>query len=103
MTPTSSTPVLRAPAGARHRSPRRTAGEVVGTYRVFTPEAARRAGGYDRELEVPTPTLIKGYLRCGDRLLGAPAWDPDFGAAELPLLVRTADLPASYRRAPVGN
>jgi putative hemolysin len=54
----------------------------------------------DRGLEVPTPALIKGYLRCGARLLGAPAWDPEFGAADLPLLVRTADLPARYRRAP---
>jgi len=56
----------------------------------------------DRGLEVPTPALIKGYLRCGARVLGAPAWDPDFGAADLPLLVRTADLPARYRRGPAG-
>lgn len=57
----------------------------------------------ERGLAVPTPTLIKGYLRCGARLLGAPAWDPDFGAADLPLLVRTADLPARYRRAPAAG
>jgi len=53
----------------------------------------------DRSLDVPTPALIKGYLRCGARLAGTPAWDPEFGAADLPLLVRTSDLPQRFRRA----
>lgn len=44
------------------------------------------------------PPLIKGYLRCGARLLGAPAWDPDFGTADLPLMLRLDELPAAYRR-----
>ncbi|MBI3366970.1 MAG: ornithine-acyl-ACP acyltransferase, partial [Burkholderiales bacterium] len=44
------------------------------------------------------PPLIKGYLKCGAQLLGAPAWDPDFGTADLPLMLNLADLPASYRR-----
>ena len=44
------------------------------------------------------PALIKGYLRCGARLLGAPAWDPAFGTADLPLMLRLADLPPRYRR-----
>ena len=48
--------------------------------------------------EVTLPPLIKGYLRCGARLLGAPAWDPDFGTADLPLLLRLSDLPARHRR-----
>lgn len=51
-----------------------------------------------RDLAVEPPPLIKGYLRCGAKLLGAPAWDPDFGTADLPLLLRIADLPARYRR-----
>ena len=42
---------------------------------------------------VEAPALIKGYLRCGARVLGAPAWDPDFNTADLPLLMRIADLP----------
>ena len=49
------------------------------------------------ELEVEPPALIKGYLRCGARVLGAPAWDPDFGVADLPMLLNLADLPPSYR------
>jgi putative hemolysin len=43
------------------------------------------------------PPLIKGYLKCGGKLLGAPAWDPDFGVADLPMMLDLADLPASYR------
>ena len=47
---------------------------------------------------VMVPPLIKGYLRSGAKLLGPPAWDPDFGTADLPLLLRLADLPARHRR-----
>lgn len=52
----------------------------------------------DRGLAVEPPALIKGYLRCGARVLGAPAWDPDFNTADLPMLMRIEDLPAKYRR-----
>lgn len=51
-----------------------------------------------RDLDVEPPALIKGYLRCGARILGAPAWDPDFNTADLPMLMRLQDLPARYRR-----
>ena len=47
---------------------------------------------------VDPPPLLAGYLRCGARLLGAPAWDPDFGTADLPLMLSLADLPARYQR-----
>lgn len=50
------------------------------------------------DLDVEPPPLIKGYLRCGARVLGAPAWDPDFNTADLPLMMRIADLPSRYRR-----
>lgn len=52
----------------------------------------------DRHLKVEAPALIKGYLRCGAKILGAPAWDPDFNTADLPMLMRLEDLPARYRR-----
>ncbi|HET8694926.1 MAG TPA: GNAT family N-acyltransferase [Aquabacterium sp.] len=52
----------------------------------------------DRHLKVDPPALIKGYLRCGAKILGAPAWDPDFNTADLPMLMRIQDLPARYRR-----
>jgi putative hemolysin len=50
------------------------------------------------DLEVETPSLINGYLRCGAKVLGPPAWDPDFHTADLPLMMRFVDLSARYRR-----
>ncbi len=52
----------------------------------------------NRHLDVEPPALIKGYLRCGARILGAPAWDPDFNTADLPMMMRIGDLPAKYRK-----
>jgi putative hemolysin len=50
------------------------------------------------DLLVEPPALIKGYLRVGAKVLGAPAWDPDFNCADLPLLMRIQDLPSRYRK-----
>ena len=52
----------------------------------------------DDTLAVEPPALIKGYLRLGAKVLGAPAWDPDFNAADLPMMMRIADLPPRYRK-----
>jgi len=52
----------------------------------------------DLNLAVEPPALIKGYLRLGAKVLGAPAWDPDFNSADLPMMMRLADLPARYRK-----
>ena len=47
---------------------------------------------------LPTPPLIKGYLRCGARLLGPPALDVAFNTADLPMMMRIADLAPRYRK-----
>jgi len=52
----------------------------------------------DGSLDVEPPALIKGYLRLGAKVLGAPAWDPDFNTADLPMMMRINDLPARYRK-----
>jgi putative hemolysin len=52
----------------------------------------------DDSLDVEAPALIRGYLRLGAKVLGPPAWDPDFNTADLPMLMRVADLPARYRK-----
>lgn len=52
----------------------------------------------DSHLPVEPPALIKGYLRLGAKVLGAPAWDPDFNSADLPMLMRIQDLPTRYRK-----
>ncbi|MEP6792082.1 MAG: ornithine-acyl-ACP acyltransferase, partial [Ramlibacter sp.] len=54
-------------------------------------------------IEVEPPALIKGYLRLGARVLGPPAWDPDFNTADLPMMMRMADLPPRYRRGAAGG
>ncbi|HZN46078.1 MAG TPA: GNAT family N-acyltransferase [Ramlibacter sp.] len=52
----------------------------------------------DAMLAVEPPALIKGYLRLGAKVLGPPAWDPDFNTADLPMMMRIPDLPARYRK-----
>jgi len=66
-------------------------------YRV-TPRLALPVEQLDNSLQVEPPALIKGYLRLGARVLGAPAWDPDFNSADLPMMMRIGDLPPRYRR-----
>ena len=50
------------------------------------------------DVEVVTPPLIKGYLRCGAELLGEPAWDDDFDVADMPMLMHLGGLPQRHRR-----
>jgi putative hemolysin len=52
----------------------------------------------DDTLNVQPPALIKGYLRFGAKVMGPPAWNPDFNAADLPMLMRLGGLPARYRK-----
>ena len=62
------------------------------------PRLALPVADLRHDLEVDPPALIKGYLRCGAKVLGPPAWDPHFNTADLPMLLRIDDLPARYRR-----
>jgi putative hemolysin len=48
---------------------------------------------------VDVPPLLRGYLRCGARVMGPAAWDPHFNTADLPLLLRAADLPRRFAAA----
>ena len=66
-------------------------------YQVL-PRLALPVDRLDDSLDIEPPALIKGYLRLGARVLGAPAWDPDFNSADLPMMMRIGDLPARYRK-----
>lgn len=57
----------------------------------------------DGSLLIEPPALIKGYLRLGAKVLGPPAWDPDFNSADLPMFMRVADMPLRYRKRFLGK
>ncbi|HEU4621820.1 MAG TPA: GNAT family N-acyltransferase [Burkholderiaceae bacterium] len=44
------------------------------------------------------PPLVKGYLRVGAQICGAPAWDPDFNTADLPMLLSLSRMSPRYRK-----
>ncbi|MBV2357114.1 GNAT family N-acetyltransferase [Streptomyces sp. J2-1] len=64
----------------------------VSPLRPWTPEAAVPAG--NNEL----PALLRGYLRLGAQVCGAPAHDPDFGVADLYVLLSMRRVNQRYLR-----
>jgi putative hemolysin len=50
------------------------------------------------DIKIEAPPLIKGYLRMGAKILGAPAWDKEFNTADLPIMAQLANLPERYRK-----
>jgi putative hemolysin len=69
----------------------------AGAMRV-TPRLPLPIERLDHALPTKVPPLIKGYLKTGARVCGAPAWDPDFNAADFPVLLSVRDLDDRYRR-----
>ncbi|OZI45586.1 GNAT family N-acetyltransferase [Bordetella genomosp. 4] len=49
-------------------------------------------------LPARVPPLIKGYMKLGARICGEPAWDPDFNAADFPVLLDMTQMDSRYRR-----
>lgn len=46
----------------------------------------------------PLPPLLKAYLRLGARICGEACWDPDFGVADVFILLDVKEVPDRYRR-----
>ena len=68
-----------------------------------TPRLRLPVEQWDVNFAFDPPALIKGYLRLGAKVLGAPAWDPDFNTADLPMLMKIQDMPARYRKHFLGS
>jgi putative hemolysin len=66
-------------------------------YHAF-PRVALPVDELNQHLEVEPPALVKGYLRLGARICGAPAWDPDFNVADFLTLLRLSDINSRYAR-----
>jgi putative hemolysin len=67
-------------------------------YRVFPRCELPLAALDERGAAVTPPALVKGYIRAGAVICGAPAWDPDFNTADLLMLLSVARLDARYAR-----
>jgi putative hemolysin len=50
------------------------------------------------EARAEIPPLLKGYLRAGAQVCGAPAWDPDFNTADLLILLQMSRVDARYAK-----
>ena len=62
------------------------------------PRLALPVDSLRQDLPAEAPALLKGYLRVGARICGAPAWAPDFNTADFPLLLRLRDVNPRYAR-----
>ena len=60
--------------------------EAPPEYRVF-PRTPLPLQDLREDVSIMTPPLIRAYLQAGAWICGAPAWDPDFNTADLPLLL----------------
>lgn len=66
-------------------------------YHVF-PRHALPLDKLQGDRQVEAPPLIKGYIRAGAWVCGAPAWDPDFNTADLPILMPMNKVEDKYAR-----
>lgn len=51
----------------------------------------------------PVPALLRGYLGLGAWVCGEPSWDPDFGCADVPVLLALERLDARFARHVLGR
>ncbi len=63
-----------------------------------SPRCALPLADLDRTQTVSVPPLVKGYLRAGAFIGGAPAWDPDFNTADFFILLPMSRLSARYSK-----
>ena len=67
-------------------------------YRVFPRNPLPLDLLRDDRVTPEVPPLVKGYLRAGAWICGAPAWDPDFNTADLPILMPMNKVDGRYAK-----
>ncbi|MEO8153190.1 MAG: GNAT family N-acyltransferase [Rhizobacter sp.] len=75
---------------------------LVAPDRQVSPWTALPLPGDVDDVQPVVPALIKGYLRCGGKLLGPPAVDEAFNTADFPMMLQLRDMPARYSRRILG-
>ena len=70
---------------------------VAPEYRVF-PKLALPVEKLANGDAAVAPPLLKGYLRIGAKIGGAPAWDPDFNCADLFMLLHMIQMDRRYAK-----
>ncbi len=83
----------RSAAGIYHRL--RATNLCPVEHRVF-PRCELPLDAYDCSPGAALPPLIKGYVRAGAYICGAPAWDPDFNTADLLMMLPMARIEQRY-------
>jgi putative hemolysin len=66
-------------------------------YRV-APKTPVNLAGLNADAAVNVPPLMKGYLRAGATVCGAPHWDPDFNTADFLMMLHLSTLNHRYAR-----
>ena len=71
---------------------------LVDQHEQVMPRTPFALAGLNTELDAELPAMLKGYLRLGAKVLGAPAWDADFNTVDLPIMARMEDLSPRYKK-----
>jgi putative hemolysin len=64
-------------------------------YRVF-PHTPLPIASLNKDMQVVCPPLIKGYLRLGAYICGAPAWDASFNTADMLVMLPLSKINSRY-------
>jgi len=65
-------------------------------FRVHPKRPFRIEGDAGIESDAKLPPLVKGYLRLGAYACGDPAWDPEFGTADVLMMLPLSRMDPRY-------
>lgn len=70
--------------------------------RQVTPHVALPVNLLPSQGPADWPPLVRGYVKIGAQVLGAPAWDSAFGCADLPMMLDFQTMAPAYRKRFIG-